>query len=248
MNEKRIEQVILHFKGKLESILALGNEGETPLDDTLMFKKTLAMSLLDALSNIIYGSKDNRKRFVTFLEKFGDWPDGARMSIPHLHRALELDLSPDLELLRLHIRDELDTWRKSNGEISLGNDIEKAKVIDLFPSGADHRLIGIDIPKFNHYNLMYESRNGLVHEFRELGYGFEDLSSKSPFYHQSPITINSNKEPYSWELVYPFEFVVSLIKTTLKNLESYLKRNDLNPDRHIRFGSYFFSKMNPEIL
>lgn len=249
MNEKRIDEYIRYFGGKLDSVLELEDSKKDSLDNSiLMFKKLLVVSLLDTLSKIIYGSqKDNRERFTSFLEKFGDWADGARLSIPHLNRALELDMDPALETLRQHVREQLESWGQLQN-IHLDNDLEKEEVVKKLPKGTEHKLARIKLDRYNHYNLVYEARNGLVHEFRELGYGNEAPGSKEPYYHTMTILGVSDEKADSWELVYPLGFLVSLTKTALANLGVYLKRNNLNPDRHFRFGSYFFEIMNPEIL
>ncbi len=247
MRGKRIDEYIKYFSGKLDSIIELEDSKKGSHDESIfMFKKTLVMSLLDALSKIIYGNK--RKRFVAFLENFGDWPDGARLSTPHLGRALELDMDPNLEPLRQYVREQLEIWGGLMKIIHLDKDVNEEDVIKHLPKSAAHTLHGIKIEKFNHYNLVYKSRNGLIHEFRELGYGIEGPGSTKPCYHQMTKLGAADETADSWELVYPLEFLVSLARTTLDNLGDYLKRNDLNPDRHFRFGSYFFDIMNPEIL
>jgi len=250
MNEKRIDEYIRYFTGKLDSVLELEDSKKgSPDKSIIMFKKTLVVAILDALSKIIYGgSEKSWKRFVDFLMVFTDWPDGTKLSTTHLYRALELDLHPNLESLRLYVRQQLDTWGPSTEKIRLDNDIEAKELKKRWPKGAEHSIAGIKIDQYNHFNLVYVFRCALIHEFRELGFGTEDSGSTKPYYHTKNKLGSADEKVDSWELVYPLDFLVSLARTALGNLDEYLKRNDLNPDRHFRFGSYFFDKMNPEIL
>lgn len=247
-HEQRINAYVAYFAGKLESIIALGDDDETALDDSAIFKRTLVMSFLDALSKIVYGRKNNShsKRFVTFLEVFCDWGNGTRLSTTHLSRALEMDMDPRLESLRLHVKKRLVGWGKAQKDTSLDEDIQLGEVIKQLPKNYDNKLAGIPVEHLNHFNLLYATRNGLVHEMRELGYGIETESSEQPFYQHAITTGGTSEKDEKWELVYPFDFLVLLARTALANLESYLKRNDLNPDRHFRFGTYFLEEMNPE--
>ena len=253
MNEKRIDEYIRYFNGKLTSILELKDSKEDippdyPDRSIIMFKKSLIVNLLDALSKIVYGecNKGSRKRFVTFLEKFGDWPDGPRLSTPHLNRALELDLEPRLGDLRRYVGERLENWEELMKDIYLDKDVSKEDVISHFPEGIKRKLYGIPLDSFNHYNLMYEARNSRVHELREKGYGIEAPGDQKPYYYLFDQLGTLGENVKSWQLVYPLEFLVELARRALRQLGEYLKQNDTNPDKHFRFGTYFIDKLNPE--
>ena len=76
------------------------------------------------------------------------------------------------------------------------------------------------------------------------GYGMETSDDTTPFYMEVTTIDSEETQEDSFEISYPLEFLIALAKTAITNLEEYLRRNKLNPDRHIRFGTYFFDQRN----
>ena len=75
----RIGTYIRHF----ESIVAR-IESYSVEEQDLLLKKNLVVSVIDAVSRSVYGSTArNRERLVGVVERFGDWPECRRVSVPH---------------------------------------------------------------------------------------------------------------------------------------------------------------------
>ncbi|MCH7574673.1 MAG: hypothetical protein IIA59_06045 [Candidatus Marinimicrobia bacterium] len=246
-HEKRIDDHMRYFANKIEDItdLAKGNSANTSVHT---FQKLLLVSLLDALSMTRFGNKmGNRERFIAFMEQFGNWGEGKRLSIPHLSIALVLDRSSDLKDLRDYVWGRWGSWKKGR-IVFLDQDLELADFTSKIPQGVAATIDEQPIERYNHYNLLYKMRNALIHELRQLGYGMEFAEYEVPYYHSMSKIDDLEGEDATWELVYPLGFLVSLTKTAVGNFEKHLKETDSNPDEHFRFGTYYFNKMNPKSL
>lgn len=73
-----------------------------------------------------------------------------------------------------------------------------------------------------HYALLYEYRNSLVHGFKDPGHPIEiDSYGSSPYY-------DSQDSEY-WELIYPTTFFKYISENCLGMLNNYLAENNINP-------------------
>lgn len=241
-NSEQIERFFDHFFGKLENISSLRSDSEE------LFKKTLYVSLIDALSKAAYPKKSNKDRFVAVVERFGEWKEGAKLSLPHLAQLLYITPDPSFEKLRRHVFSEIKGWQiDSGGIIELAKDADRKTIYNLWPRPGDYKklLSGLDIDSFNHYSLLWAYRNNLIHELRVPGYGMEMPKDNNPFYQcMSEFDDDLKIAPKSIELCYPTKFFERLAKTVCENMKNYFERNGLNPYNSYTFGTYWIEDLN----
>src|SRR4030042_1761683 len=85
-----------YFREQLELIGGIKASGSTKI-----FKKSLYVSAIDALSKCVFPHRTgNRDRIVALLVRFSNWPEGDRVSLPHLARLLRLNPDPAYDKLR----------------------------------------------------------------------------------------------------------------------------------------------------
>lgn len=219
MNTKEeIDRYCSYFTEKLREISVI---------DNILFKKILFVTMLDTLARGAFPIiTSNRKRFVEFIDKFADWQDKDRISLPQLSFLLE---SETCSLLRKEVLERLETWKQGR-EIRLSDDAECDELLS-FASNDE-----VDsVKKARHSALLYIYRNRLVHEFRKPGYGIEHEGDEWPYYHS---LTDSKTNSETWELVYPSQFFVHIIESSLGNLTNYLLKGGINP-----YDSYDFSSI-----
>jgi hypothetical protein len=244
----RIQRFIDHFGEQLEQIEAISGLSSST------FRGALAVSLLDALS--ISASKTrqsnhtNRDRFVKFVDTFSDWPDGKRISLPHLVQLLRKNPSPAFEAVRRKSNEMLDSWIPMRGNVKF---ITEDPLLSDFKrewpkeQGLLKPLEGISLERLTHYNLFWAYRNTLIHELRPPGYGFDSGHYDYPHYHElTTVSAEKRHDPgiLTIELVYPDTFILTLCRSALTNLHSYLMRNKLNPYNAYHFGTYWVAELN----
>lgn len=212
------------------------------------FKKVLFVSVIDALSKCAYPHKSPGKRFTSFVEKFCDWQDCNRVSLPHLIRFLNVIPDSEFSPLRKHIFSISD---KCLGNIE--KDPNLKEIQKLWPKieyDQNHPLAKIEAESLTHKWLFYKYRNQLVHNLKEPGYGIEREKDTRPFYHimetieeMEPL---SDDEDGTWELVYPLGFFVNLCRSGLNELKIYCKENRIDPyESHKEsFGTYWIAELN----
>lgn len=243
--EEKIERYATHFRSQIALVERLETgEGRG------VHHQILYCAILDAMSKPVFprSPADNRSRFVRFLEKFGDWADGQRISLVHLERLLSLHPDPAFEDLRLFAKERLAKWRLEHGWIvPLKSDPLEGDVAGLWPKGPEHeKPLGIGLKYLSHLALLWRYRNSLMHEYRPSGGGWDIGESPDPYYHHVTELISAQPRVSRnlWELVYPRPFLHRLCETSLANLAAYLKRNALNPFDSIVFGPYWLSELN----
>jgi hypothetical protein len=241
LNAKRFVE---YFTRRVEQISSLSDDA-----DQKVFKKTLFVSLLDAVARSVYPAESNHDRFVLFIRNFGKWPDADRVSLPHLVVLLSRLPEPDFAKARRFALAEIAKW-KAGDQPPLRLDPTYDEVRKLWPADNHSKVVfeKIKLESLLHAELLYRYRNGLVHELRELGYAQEIRQDMEPCYlsaHAIGTTgADGEKMEHSWELNYPVKFFETLSLSCLGNLDKYLHENDLNPYRSYRFGTYWFEALN----
>lgn len=236
-----IERFISSFRGDVNQI------EEITCKSGAVFKKTIYVSLLDALSRSVHSSNlGNRARFVSLIRSFGDWEHAEKISLPHLVRLLKLVPDPAYEELRIYADTKIESWKGNWGEIGLSQDLNTDEVSKHWLKGKDQILGKVPVEHLRHCHLLWAYRNALIHELRAPGYGMEGYGDyEEPFYHELS-TIGTEHEPAkeTIELVYPVPFFKKLCISVLSKLEDYLSRNRLDPYDNYKFGTYWIDELN----
>ena len=235
-----------HFTKRLDEIESL----QTPkLPQPELFQCLLYASVLDTLAgSVLPKRKNNRDRFVYFIRRFCQWPDGERVSLVHLVQLLRKNPDPAFQKLREWA---LEQFKKlpvhGNQLMPISYDPSFDEVKSKWPTQMEHltQLEGIDLGSLKHSLLLYAYRNTLVHELRRPGYGMEFGNDNEPFYHHmSTLGDNNNAIESTVELVYPRRFLRHLCDTALVQLKQYFLANELNPYDSFVFGTYWIRELN----
>lgn len=238
---KHIDKFISHFDERIKNVASL-----EATDFVADFRKTLYVAIMDGMSKSVFPWSTNRERFVSFIEKFANWPDGSNLSLPHLVRLLSLVPDPQFEEVRKFARSQLSNWNPGT-VIFLNSDTNLDQILSVWPTGQESMKVlhGVRLNSMQHFNLLYTYRNSLVHEFRTLGFPFEDQHEKEPFYiHLTRNVDNLSIIEYVWQLNYPEEFFRSICQRSLEALRSYLYSNMIDPIDFYSEGSYFLEELN----
>ena len=244
INKKTIhaEDFIKHFRRHLDLIISITIKENKICS---IYKRLLLVALLDAITKPIYPKETNKKKFISFIKKFSDWKYIDRISLPHLVQLLDKYPSPDFSNLRDYAYSKYDEWLQGS-VILLDKDLEFKEVKILWPKNKDQdkghllTLKGITIESLRHCELLYKYRNSLVHELTEPGISFQWISCDEPNYG----SYTDTDEQHHWNLRYPVNFFIRLVKTCLNNLEKYLIEKRLDPKQFYKFGSYWFDEFN----
>lgn len=233
-----------YFRDRIDEISKLGGVLDGPgYFSRLEFQRILYMTVLDALSKAVFPAESsNRRRMVDFFVQFSRWgPDARRVSLPHLRRLLEKaeDLVPD-EALRQFVSKKMDQW-PCIGYIPLARDPDIDEVVGLWP---DTDPMGLKLHRFRHCDLLYESRNYLVHEHRQQGRSIELGDHVTPSYqHQSILDETGKVCEHAFELVYPPGFLRTLCEGGLESVEDYFLCNALDPVDSYNLGSFYIRQL-----
>jgi hypothetical protein len=214
-----------------------------------LYRKLLFVGLLDTLAGTLMPHRQNKDRFIRFIQQFCKWPDGERVSLPHLVQLLRKNPDPAFGHLRKWALDKYNQLPVHSGALMLiSEDPTTDEVRREWPTSAEHKMPiqGIDLPALTHVNLLYTYRNALVHELRMLGYGmdFSD-TGEVPYYHgSSKIDENAELILKTVELVYSWRFLRNLCTTGITETRRYLTENGLNPYDSFAFGTYWLKELN----
>jgi len=240
--KKDIDRFINHFRQQLSDIEAIN----TPNAD--LYQRLLYASVLDTLAGAVFSKRpSNRDRFISFLQRFCQWPEGNRVSLSHLVQLLRKNPDPAFAKLRIWAIAKYNLLPIHGGQIiDISLDPSFDEVSSNWPTQKEHRtpLEGIDLISLQHFQLLYAYRNTLVHEFRIPGYGMEFGSDENPFYHEMGTIDDAGDSSDSIELVYPRKFLNRLCNTGLNQLHLYFIENGLNPYDSRTFGTYWLSELN----
>jgi len=243
INKKTIhaKNFIKHFRRHLDLIISIDIKEDKICN---IYKKLLLVALLDAIAKPIYLKETNKKKFILFIKKFSDWKYIDRISLPHLVQFLGKCTSPDFSNLRNYADSKDNEWLKSS-VILLDKDLEFKEVENYWPKNKDKSpmlpLKGITIESLRHGELLYEYRNSLVHELTPPGISFQPGTEDDEPNYGSYTDLHGQ---HHWNLRYPVNFFIRLVKTCLNNLEEYLIEKRLDPLRFYKFGSYWFDEFN----
>lgn len=241
---KNIERFEKYFRNQLCEIQALKTESAE------LYQRLLYSSLLDTLAGIAFPdgkNRDRRDRYISFLKKFCEWPDGDRVSIPHLAQLLQMVSDPEYKKVREWAFNKSETHPVHGGTIvAISYDPSFEEIKSHWPNNElNIELEGkkIWIEQLQHFNLLYAYRNTLVHEFRIPGYGIE--VDDAPYYHLLRHS-NANGDDISQtiELVYPHQFLFQLCNSGLNQLVLNFTSSGANPYDSRKFGTYWINELN----
>lgn len=243
--DEKIDRYITHFNEELISIRGLRTQ-RAPL-----FQPILYTALIDTLSKSVckqFNWQGNRQRFAGVVEKFSDWAEKDRISLPHLVQALTIGRIASTAIICDYAFSEIKKWQDPWGPIPINKDPEISQIKELL-SEVDPTTIfrRYGWEQITHNYLLYSYRNSLVHEFRKSGYGMESMVDDYPAYHDLHTVEHLNRpSKVTFELVYPRPFLFHLCKTIIGNLGNYLKANKINPYNGHRFGSFWNDDLNDD--
>jgi hypothetical protein len=236
-----------HFTKRLGEIESLKTPEPHPPE---VFQCLLYASVLDTLAgSVLPKRRSNRDRFVYFIQRFCQWPDGERISLMHLVQLLRKNPDPAFEMLRKWALEEFRRLPVHAGQLMpISRDPSFDEVKSKWPVQKEHLtpLEGINLISLKHSHLLYAYRNTLVHELRRPGYGMEfGKDYTEPFYHHMS-TLEDGKIGIesTVELVYPRRFLHRLCDTALVQLKQYFLANELNPYDSFVLGTYWIRELN----
>ena len=102
-------------------------------------------------------------------------------------------------------------------------------------SNSDRKIIS----SCQHYNLLYQQRNFLVHEFREPGYGLGFNGHFAGPHYEHHLNADSSSR---LELVYPVGFVFKCVLASLEKLRIHYQKEKIDPYSSYEFGSLWHHK------
>ncbi|MGH8556072.1 MAG: hypothetical protein ACRESZ_01150 [Methylococcales bacterium] len=216
------------FRQQIDAIVGLTRSG-TSEEQIGLYRKTLLVTVLDCLAGIRFDkksypelTKQNRQRFKRFVDEYGDWPVGGRVSTPFLVTRLEKKTlaGPLLDKVRSHLA-QFDP-EAGNSESLEKMDFTLEELRLLVRREAEERAL----EDVQHWSLLYRYRNHLVHEFREPGYGMEVFAKDN-----GAACYHSYANDPQYYLVYPSALFESIARTAIDNLERYFVAQELNPYR-----------------
>ncbi len=238
-----IDRYITHFRGVLAEIKTLQTKYAA------LYREVLYVAVLDALSKSAMPHREsNRDRFTSFLQRFCKWPDGERVSLPHLMALVTINPDPAFEKLRLWTIGKHKSMSAHNGGLTpISDDPTFEEVKQRWPGSPEHRTpIGdVTLDALTHYRLFYTYRNMLVHELRRPGRGMDFADAISPYYHGlGDLDEGFKIQARSIELVYPWRFLDQMCDTALDELKVYFEKNSLDPYDSFVFGTYWIRDLN----
>lgn len=212
--DELIDQFTDYFRCQCDEIAAV---------ESSHFRRTLYLTLLDALGRARYPKGSSHDRIVRFVQDCSGWPYIHRVSLSQLHMSLLAKQITHGALLE-EVTCRLARWR--DGLVCHARSEPEKSELEPLGSAAEKALI----TKNTYSELLYPFRNILLHEFRIPGYGM-DFSDK-------------DDEPYSHshtgrqrQTVFPSRFVHRLCVGCISGLNAYLKAQQIDPYSRYQFGS-----------
>jgi hypothetical protein len=241
--ESDIKRFCDYFESQVDEIEKLHSpHGE-------LFRKLLFVGVLDTLAGTVMPRRKNKERFIGFVQRFCRWPDGERVSLPHLIQLLRKNPDPAFGSLRKWALEKYNQLPVHSGSLMLiAEDPMVDEVRREWPASADHKtpIEGVDLAALTHVNLLYTYRNALVHELRMLGYGIDFADKNTELYYHGMSTPGKDPELKleTVELVYPWRFLRNLCSMGIAETRKYLRENGLNPYDSFTFGTYWLKELN----
>jgi hypothetical protein len=209
------------------------------------------------VSNIVDVSEDggqgerdrdiDKKKFLLALERYGNWPDCTRVCRPILETLIKATPDSDFDQVRRFVAD-LPPWPDQHQ----GPTIAVAKIDPQFSDLAvvwpkeengDCRPVRLNEKNvrpasLQHHCLLYDSRNKLSHELRELvSEGEASLGHIQAYYHR---TEDWNGE--YWQVYQPPGFFVKMAKDILVGLRDYCLESKVEPFQRLFPGRYWYER------
>ncbi|MBU0508331.1 hypothetical protein KKH27_05795 [bacterium] len=225
------------------------------------YRRILYVTFLEALSNSVPNFS-----FASLIEKFSDWNDSNRISLPELQKVLQ-------ELLKekgSNAEEEVpkpSTWLETNSfkdrfekllewvetevhktsQRKISEDPFFEDFVQYWPkdcSGnpvcfhytSEKKLPKLGPERFKHSHLLYGERNALAHEFRSRFGDFDGPDEDEDEPVYCP-TENLLTGQQTLELLYPEKFLYRLCDHTLCNVKCYFVKNEIDPIEIINSNS-----------
>lgn len=202
------------------TIAPLAGDGGCGADSESRYRKVLWVTAIDTLAGLRYNIRQNRERFMQFVEEHGSWPEGELVSLPFLRDELE-----KLKLLKRPLGQYV-TMKLSAFSTEDGGSLPVIRIdepISELLALASTEKEKEAVHKYQHRALLYRYRNSLVHESRDPGMTMELFTSSSaPCYHGY---IDDPK----WYLAYPSLLFESLLQRAIASFQTYLTSNSIDP-------------------
>lgn len=229
-----LETFMEFFRRQIEVVDALGylpNEMAdiTGREDVTLHKKIAYVSFLDCFAGLrfhkaAYGqlSRENKKRFIRFLEECADWRIGGMISLSFLSDRLPKASSGGR--LAQYINQKLTNLGNSFGDTVSAADVDEKPetLLKLASTETEEEAI----LHSQHYSIMYRYRNNLVHQARRPGGASEILGED-----QSEACYHTYAGDSAVYLLYPVSLFKRLCINSLENLGRYFEENKLDPRR-----------------
>ncbi|WP_202081591.1 hypothetical protein [Caldalkalibacillus salinus] len=198
-------------------------------------QKTLLFSLLETISNGVYGDKyRNTDRFKKFILEFCEWEDAERVSLQQLFLVFkEGQPSQEFRNLKIHVLNGIQEYPPASpAPFSCDSTVEEIKA--LMPKGVT-TINGVDIHNLTHVNLLWKYRNSLVHEARSIG--SQELFDHTDYPHYVHFTMLEKDGQWEvWKISYPVQFFNNLIEKALVNVREKLIEIEHDPRSNYDFG------------
>lgn len=202
------------------TIAPLAGDGGYGADSESRYRKVLWVTAIDTLAGLRYNIRQNRERFMQFVEEHGAWPEGELVSLPFLRDELE-----KLKLLKRPLGQYV-TMKLSAFSTEDGGSLPVIRIdepISELLALASTEKEKEAVRKYQHRALLYRYRNSLVHESCDPGMAMESFTSSSaPCYHGY---IDDPK----WYLAYPSLLFESLLQRAIASFQTYLTSNSIDP-------------------
>lgn len=152
------------------------------------YRRLVLLSLIDALAGIRFDQTNhpklngaNQERFTRLIREYGDWPDGALISLPVLLARLKQELPGSG--LALAISGRIERRHIATGHVPMLSEIDEP--LDAVLATASTQRERDLIQQSQHYHLLYKYRTYLVHELRTPGGGMDAFGEDAggPCYH-----------------------------------------------------------------
>lgn len=238
--QEGITNFLNHIYSQIDLINSLPNEHKW-----LTHKKAFFVTIIDSIGGIAYPElrHKNTKRFQKTILTFGKWPHASYFSLPYVHQYLKINRSQSFDQLRdrlvnpayapwLDERCSIDNklpWIDPPNHpriVSLNADVPEDAVLALLTDKDALRKLC----KFQHYSLLYEYRNFLVHSFVSPGINDRFEVMNYPYYEQWAVGDDDVGKCFLYyELIYSSAFIHTLAKRVLANASDYFRQERINP-------------------
>lgn len=207
-------------------------------------RRILLINIIDALSRTIGVRQSNRRRFVSFVRRFCGWEDCDRISLPHLAYILRSIDDSSFDPIRNFVISRISNWMAGE-HVILSRDPELSEALELWPyhDEAPRDIQGNFPWHFQHVHLLYTYRNSLIHEFRPPGHELSSWDTDEPYYTHLTIYGVEDSEfgESSWQLQFPAMFFRRLCQISMRNIEDYLRDNNIDPIIAFRSSTYWIT-------